>query len=212
MTSSPSGAEQLEPAEPTPHEYGADYTEYQLNRSLFRRRVRKLYIRNLCKRFSGPVLDIGCGIGEILESMPSGSVGLEVNSATVSYCQERGLDVRHYDLSDAYQFKDFSHGQFQGIVMSHVLEHLDDPGAVMKDILNSAARLGMSRAVFVVPGWKGYLSDATHRVFVEPSHFRAVERELASSWKIVSLSYFPFFFGWVGKFFPHNELVVEFRN
>ena len=45
----------------------------------------------------GPTLDYGCGAGELLELLPAGSEGAEVNREAVEYCRSKGLRVSQTD-------------------------------------------------------------------------------------------------------------------
>ncbi|HUY30738.1 MAG TPA: class I SAM-dependent methyltransferase [Acidimicrobiales bacterium] len=61
-------------------------------------RVRA-YVDDLA-RCGGPVLDLGCGRGELLDVLAEASVeayGVDVNAEHVARGRERGLDVRHED-------------------------------------------------------------------------------------------------------------------
>lgn len=73
----------------------------------------------------GPVLDIGCGRGELLEVLRSAEIkayGVDINEAHVSLCQERGLDVRHEDaLSHLDSVPPASLG---GVTAIQLVEHL----------------------------------------------------------------------------------------
>ena len=51
--------------------------------------------------------------------------------------------------------------------MSHVLEHFADAAVVISALLRSCERLGIERVVVVVPGLRGYRSDATHKTFID---------------------------------------------
>ena len=73
--------------------YDKRYADYQANRSALRKLVRRAYLRSAEDLLQGATLDFGCGICELLERLPDGSVGLEYNKQTVKYCNERGLRV-----------------------------------------------------------------------------------------------------------------------
>ncbi|HEY0708378.1 MAG TPA: methionine biosynthesis protein MetW, partial [Polyangia bacterium] len=77
--------------------YDQRYTAYQSDRSFARKWVRGFYLRSAAALLKGPTIDFGCGVGELLTRLPKGSVGLEINPATVEHCRGRGLDVVLYD-------------------------------------------------------------------------------------------------------------------
>src|SRR5690606_5235152 len=128
--------------------YDEAYLAYLRDRSAWRRRVRQIYLRDIRQYCIGRTIDFGCGVGELLAMLPDGSVGFEVNPATVSYCKQRGLDVRDYDpLVDAYCLASVSPGAFDTFTMNHVLEHLKEPASVLSMLFESCSRLEIRRVV-----------------------------------------------------------------
>ncbi|MGH8287759.1 MAG: class I SAM-dependent methyltransferase, partial [Steroidobacteraceae bacterium] len=75
----------------------SDYDEYFAH--LRRRKRAGLWYRDLwlypriCKHLRGKVLDIGCGIGDMVRYRPQ-TVGVDVNPHAVSFCQSQGLRVQ----------------------------------------------------------------------------------------------------------------------
>ena len=55
------------------------YTKYQTDRSAIRKLVRRGYLRSARNKLCGATSDLGCGVGELLASLPEGSMGLEYN-------------------------------------------------------------------------------------------------------------------------------------
>lgn len=192
-------------------EFDERYTTYQVKRSVVRRMVRRLYLRSAASQLSGPTLDFGCGIGELLARLPPGSMGLEYNRATVDYCRSKGMDVSWYDGSvDDWRLSTVATGrQFESMVVSHVLEHLDDPMAILSKLMLAARRLGVVRVLTIVPGRAGYRLDPTHRTFVD----RAVLADQAihaAGFKLQCSRYFPGDFQSLGNWFSHHELQALF--
>jgi len=191
--------------------FDEQYTAYQLNRSWLRRIIRRGYLLSAMRLCRGATLDFGCGIGEQLALLPNGSVGLEVNPATVAHCQKRGLPVRQYEpATDKGLLLDIQPGHFKTLLMSHVLEHLEDAAKILQQLVASAARLGIDRFVLIVPGIKGYSSDITHRTFITEDYLRTNGVFPPAGWKLCSYRRFPFNSSWIGKFFTHNELQIVF--
>lgn len=130
--------------------------------SLIRRKRVGLWYRNawlyprICRHLRGRVLDVGCGIGDMV-SYRSQTVGVDVNPKAVAYCQRRGLTVQRMD-PDLLPFRD---GEFDGAVLDNVLEHLEEPGSLLSEIY----RVLRSGAGFVVgvPGESGFASDPDHK-------------------------------------------------
>ncbi len=97
----------------------------------FHRRRCEGAVRHLPRREAGKLLDVGCGNGAFLDLMRSQGwsvFGLDVDPEAVRVCQERGLDVRHGTVHDC----SFPEASFDAITLSHVVEHLHDPVAVLR--------------------------------------------------------------------------------
>ncbi|MEO7066637.1 MAG: class I SAM-dependent methyltransferase [Rhodanobacter sp.] len=190
-------------------EYGSAYTAYQANRSGLRKFVRKLYLNSAAKSLRGPTLDFGCGVGELLARLPEGSKGLEYNQTSVDWCRQRGLDVTWYDgYADNWQLSTLSEAlHLQSMVLSHVLEHLEDPMVVLEALLRSAARMGIRRILIIVPGRAGYDSDATHRTYID---WAMLENCLTAhpTYRIANHKYFPVDAPSIGDWFRYHELQV----
>ncbi|HEY0662661.1 MAG TPA: class I SAM-dependent methyltransferase [Lysobacter sp.] len=193
-------------------DYDAHYTHYQLDRSPLRKLVRGLYLRSAARQLSGPTVDFGCGIGELLSRLPAGSVGLEINPASVEYCRSRGLDARLYDAdADDWALSALQHrSDLRSLVVSHVLEHLDDPAAKLHRMLTACRRLGITRALAIVPGRSGYALDATHRTFIDARMLAADAVVAETGFAVQRVRYFPGNLRWLGDRFPHHELQVTY--
>lgn len=110
--------------------------------------IREYLIRNYCKtnilgkllaffvqnsfampsyKKNGRVLDIGCGVGDILlllEKLGFKAHGLEIDKNAVSIARKKGLDVRFGTFEAAETYDD---NYFDTIRLYHVIEHLNDP-------------------------------------------------------------------------------------
>lgn len=192
-------------------EYDERYTQYQLQRSWLRKFVRKAYLKRAARQLHGPSLDFGCGVGELLRWLPPGSRGLEYNRATVDYCRANGLDVDHYDgFGDDWSLSGLSpQDGLKSMVVSHVLEHLDGPGAILRKLLAAAARLGIDRVLVIVPGKAGYRMDPTHRTFVDEG---MVRENLPAPWRAVDAFHFPVPLRAAGDVFVYNELHMRLER
>lgn len=80
------------------------------------------------------VLDIGCATGILLESLRKDGYkvcGLEVCRESAEYgVKHRGLDIRINTLED----EAFPSGGFRFIHSSHVIEHIPDPAAFVREL------------------------------------------------------------------------------
>ena len=133
------------------------YFEYLKSRSaagLFYRRFW-LYPR-LCRHLSGRLLDVGCGLGDMLAFRPD-SVGVDINPRTVEWCRTRGLDARLMRRNEL----PFESGAFSSILLDNVLEHLSDPEPLLEEIRRVLVDGG--RLVVGVPGLRGYKADPDHK-------------------------------------------------
>ena len=195
-------------------EYDLKYAEQQLQRSHspLRRFVKQFYLWNVVKDVIGPTVDFGCGAGQLLELLPEGSLGLEVNPYLVETLQNRGLNVKLYDPSkDQLALKDVPEGQFSTLIMSHVLEHFDNATDGLKHILSSCNRLGINRVIIIVPGKKGYAYDKTHKTFVNRNYVETEHLTRVNDYVMSTVSYFPVNVELVGNFFTFHEMKMVFN-
>lgn len=194
-------------------EYDARYTAYQMERSWLRRQVRRLYLSSAARQLRGPTLDFGCGIGELLERLPAGSRGLEYNQATVAHCRGRGLAVDAYDgFTDDWSLSVLPAQQrFESMVISHVLEHLQNPVRVLNRLLIAATQRGVERVLVIVPGKAGFRIDPTHLTFVDFELLGQPEVLEGTVYAMHHARYFPCNWRRLGNGFPHHELQVMYR-
>jgi SAM-dependent methyltransferase len=196
-------------------EYGADYTSYQADRAAWRRLLRRPWLRAAEGFVSGPAVDLGCGVGELLERLPAGSMGLEINPASIAHCREKGLDVGYYDGTA----DDWGLGpvrarltRFDTLILSHVLEHLDDPVDVLHRLLSAARPLDLRQVLVVVPGRAGFRHDDTHRTFVDRAMLAAAAVSRDTGFALTHTSYFPGNLRRVGDWFTYHELRAVFTR
>lgn len=194
--------------------FDAGYTEYQRNRSGLRKLVRQLYLRSAASQLRGPTLDFGCGIGELLRRLPAGSRGLEYNKATVELCRAEGLAVDFYDgFQDDWTLGALpSDARFQSMVVSHVLEHLEQPGDVLRKLMLAARQRSVECVLVIVPGRAGFRIDDTHRRFVDLPLLDDPAVVNGTGFRLESARYFPGNLRRLGDWFPHHELQVLYRS
>lgn len=91
----------------------------------------------------GRLLEVGCGSGRSLQAMRDLGwqvEGVDFDPAAVDNARTRGLDVRLGDL-EAQRYPD---DRFDAVAMIHLLEHVHDPGGLLREcrrILKPAGRL-----------------------------------------------------------------------
>jgi len=191
--------------------YGEEYLAYLRDRNVVRKLLRKLYLLDIRSYCTGKTIEFGCGTGELLELLPAGSVGYEVNTEAVNYCRSKNLNVEFYNpAEDDYAFRNIPQETYLTFTMNHVLEHLEDPHLVIKKIFESCNRLGIKRIVFTVPGPKGFRSDKTHLTFIDQKYFRRYGLFENHYFKLRMYKYFPINISSFGRIFTHNELRIVF--
>lgn len=78
------------------------------------------------------LLDVGCGSGELLTRMRARGwvvIGVEPDPKAAVGARQSGLDVRDGMLADAQ----FDGETFDAVVLSHVIEHVHDPIALVRE-------------------------------------------------------------------------------
>ena len=169
--------------------------------------VQAPYRFNIKRLRLGRTLDIGCGIGRLLVSLPPGSVGVDHNRDFVEHVRQLGFPAYTTDeFADAPEAKPES---FDSILLAHVIEHVDDTTA--DEILQAFipyVRPG-GAVHFITPQEWGYRSDPTHVRFVDFD----VLRELADRRGLtVERMYSYPFPRWMGRLFKYNEFNVLTRR
>jgi len=122
-----------------------DYDEYWENRgfhapSLGRAKIISKYIDPDSK-----ILDIGCGDGTIIEYLsknnkPKEIVGIDISKRAVDYVKEKGFDAFEIDILSEDFIKFLANKKFDYIIITEVLEHIQDPEKVITAIKNNFSR------------------------------------------------------------------------
>jgi len=199
-----------EPRDP-PTTRGEDYAERleRLQNKWWKKAldVQRPYRWNIRRWNLGRTLDVGCGNGRNLVSLPAGSIGVDHNAALVEAARRRGCDA----YTDAEFFADpelTRPAAFDGLLAAHLIEHLTPTQA--RAILGSYLpfiRPG-GRALFITPQERGHASDPTHLDFVDHDALRSLASDLGL---VVERAYsFPFP-RWMGRLFIYNEFVLVCR-
>jgi SAM-dependent methyltransferase len=161
--------------------------------------VQAPYRWNLRRLKPGRTLDIGCGLGRNLLHLDGHGVGVDPNASCVREARARGLE--------AYGPEDFPGGRFDSLLLAHVLEHVEDPAALLTSYLPNLRSKG--QVILITPQELGFASDETHVNFLD---FADLKRILSACGLIVERAYsFPFP-RWAGRLFKYNEFVVTARN
>jgi 2-polyprenyl-3-methyl-5-hydroxy-6-metoxy-1,4-benzoquinol methylase len=148
------------------------------------------------------VLDVGCGVGRNLAHLGRG-VGVDHNAAAVATARAAGQ--RAWTTAEWPDCPDAIPGHYDGMLLAHVLEHLDGPTA--DDVVASYLPYltANARLVLICPQERGYATDDTHVRFLDIDAMSAA----AQSWGFTPARGFSFPLPHLaGKSFTYNEFVV----
>jgi len=175
-----------------------DYIYFDLEESLrgneadiaLRQSIYLDYLKN-----KEPVIDIGCGRGEMLELLSQNgikAIGIDNNTLMVNYCKKKGLQV---EKDDALNFLlKVEKGSLGAIFVSHLIEHLD-PDNLLHFLLLSMEKLSNNGVIILeTPNAVGlytlgqsFYLDITH---IKPIHPLTLKLILeAIGFKILRLQY-----------------------
>ncbi len=111
-----------------------------------------------CKR----VLDAGCGRGQFIKLNPFNIqvAGVDVIKSETDLAKKEGLNVWFADITKKIPFKD---SNFDGLICSHVLEHLENPEKAFSEFKRVLVNNGT--LVIAVPNFsfKQFYKDPTHK-------------------------------------------------
>ena len=145
-----------------------DYFNYLRKRSILGLIYRKYYLYPvLQKQLKGNVLDLGCGVGDYLK-FNRDAIGVDVNKENIKYLNS--INVKAVFMQkDILPFCDES---FSSIIMDNVLEHIENPDKILKEI----QRVLKPNGLFLVgvPGEKGFKSDSDHKVFYDEKKLKSL--------------------------------------
>ncbi|MDQ8045831.1 MAG: class I SAM-dependent methyltransferase [Solirubrobacteraceae bacterium] len=90
------------------------------------------YFRDITRHFPSQtrLLDLGCGSAWLGEHYPD-YTGLDASTEAVEAAAKRGITVIQGSVDERLPFEDAS---FDGVVAKDLLEHVADPGAVVREI------------------------------------------------------------------------------
>ncbi|MDR2070134.1 MAG: class I SAM-dependent methyltransferase, partial [Treponema sp.] len=159
--------------------HGTDYLAYeQANEAAFLH-LQKLALQDagffdrardcMAAREPPKVLDIGCATGAILAFLREQgwhTTGVEISLPQAEYARrERNLDVRTRPLEE----NRFPSDCFQAVLASHLIEHLNDPAALVREVYRilspggffyvTTPNIGGFQARLLGKGWRSAIFD-----------------------------------------------------
>jgi SAM-dependent methyltransferase len=139
-------------------------------------------------RDAAPVLDVGCGRGELLMLLKEASIearGIDADGDMVAFARGDGLDV---EQADAVSYlESLEDGSLGGIFMGQVVEHLP-PAMLVRTLELSAQKLrggGLLIAETINPlsplALRNYFADLTHAQPLVPETLAVLARQVGFS-------------------------------
>jgi 2-polyprenyl-3-methyl-5-hydroxy-6-metoxy-1,4-benzoquinol methylase len=146
------------------------------------RERQRRYLDDL--RDQGPVLDVGCGRGELVGLLREAGVearGIDADADMVTYAQGEGLPVEQADA--VVHLEGLEDGELGAVFMAQVVEHL--PPATLVSVLGlAAAKLrpgGLLIAETINPlspiALRNYFADLTHAQPLVPETLELLARQ-----------------------------------
>ena len=126
---------------PMPLDEFEDYDEYWINRerhclapSIHRAEIISEYIEP-----NSTILDVGCGDGTLIDyisknNSPKEIIGIDVSKKAIEYTKRQGYKAYEIDTTSSSFEAFIKENRFDYIVITEVLEHLQEPEKVMFNI------------------------------------------------------------------------------
>lgn len=92
----------------------------------------ELYFQRWFTNVDGPILDMGCATGNFIANAPDLIEGIDIDEDGLKIARERGFRVQKLDLEN--EMPRLETNRYAAIYAKHVIEHLDKPLAVLKEI------------------------------------------------------------------------------
>jgi SAM-dependent methyltransferase len=118
---------------------GEDYLSYERKNEAAFLRLQELALCDagffVLEKKNGPgrIVDIGCATGALPASLEKRGwtvQGVEISGLQAEYCRNRGLDVSSLPLEENH----FPPEHFDAALASHLIEHVNNPGAFVREI------------------------------------------------------------------------------
>lgn len=116
-----------------------DYSEYWQIRGFHSPSLNRARIISKDIGRNKKILDIGCGDGTIIDyisknNSPEQIIGIDISEYAVEYVKKRGYDAKVLDVLSKDFEKLLKTNNFDYIIITEVLEHIQDPEKVIENI------------------------------------------------------------------------------
>lgn len=150
------------------NEQDLKYSKYLQKRRITGLIYRYIFVYPFFLRYLGKRnFDYGCGVGDFLKFADIFKIkitGLDINTENIKVCKNRKYDAQLLGSNSDY-FNNLRNSA-DCIVMDNVLEHIQRPEKIIKDISQGLKPSG--NLVIAIPvGEKGYQSDPDHKIYYD---------------------------------------------
>lgn len=159
----------------------------------------RLHLRGVCR---GSVLEVGCGVGRVLDFLGGSAIGIDHNEESIRICRSRGLAA--FSPNELLEQRGRYVASFDVLLASHVMEHmsLEEGKRLIAHYLPFLKKT--AKIVLITPQERGYLSDSSHKLFVDFE----VQVELLKAVGFERKAHYSFPFPRLaGRVFVYNEFV-----
>ncbi len=173
------------------------------------------------EKLNGTILDVGCSVGTLASVAPERVIGIDKDRKALEINWKKGFKAKYADVEKELPFEN---NFFAGIFCSNVIEHLNNPLFLMKEmfrVLKKDGKLVLLTADYILTHDKenGFWIDYTHKKpFIKKSleliAFDAGFNDFSVKHRIGQFKGMTFVTGLVGlelaqKFFPGDSLILE---
>ncbi len=100
-----------------------------------RARFRSI-LQFLSRKPKGDLLEVGCGTGNVLELVPAGrKFAIDLSAFLLGKARERLGSKGHYFVQANAGYLPFPNQSFERILCTEVIEHVPDPGTLIKELV-----------------------------------------------------------------------------
>lgn len=172
------------------------YTKYLQKRKITGLIYRYLFVYPFFLKYLGKCnFDYGCGVGDFLKFANIFKIkitGLDINKENIRVCKNRKCDALLLKRNSDF-FKN-SRSSADCIVMDNVLEHIQRPEKIVKNI-SQGLKLSGNLVIAIPVGQKGYQSDPDHKVYYD--ELKLEKLMTSNNFKRVNFFYRPFKNQWL---------------